>query len=312
MRLGHKENEVKKENGTIYLSASDLVGNLNCNHLSALDLQVVTGALEKPDYYDPLLEILRERGFRHEQNYIEYLKSQLHEISFIEGEGINDKTVDATLNAMREGKGIIVQAALRHGRWTGRADILRRVSVPSSLGDWSYEIIDTKLARETKGGSVLQLCLYADLLSNMQGVAPENLYIVSPWTDFEPQRFRYPEFAAYFRRVKRSAEIATGETRNCETYPDPKTHCDICRWKHDCDKKRREDDHLSLVANILKGQITELQENGIGTMHALGGLSSIPFNPRKGSLLSLEKVRAQAAIQVKALERVRTRSSFLS
>lgn len=256
MRLGHKENEVKKENGTIYLSASDLVGNLNCNHLSALDLQVVTGALEKPDYYDPLLEILRERGFRHEQNYIEYLKSQLHEISFIEGEGINDKTVDATLNAMREGKGIIVQAALRHGRWTGRADILRRVSVPSSLGDWSYEIIDTKLARETKGGSVLQLCLYADLLSNMQGVAPENLYIVSPWTDFEPQRFRYPEFAAYFRRVKRSAEIATGETRNCETYPDPKTHCDICRWKHDCDKKRREDDHLSLVANILKGQIT--------------------------------------------------------
>ena len=26
-----------------------------------------------------------------------------------------------------------------------------------------YEIIDTKLARETKAGSVLPLCLYADL-----------------------------------------------------------------------------------------------------------------------------------------------------
>lgn len=302
---------MKKENGTIYLSASDLVGHLNCNHLSMLDLQVATGALEKPAYYDPLLEILRERGFRHEQEYIKNLKSQGYGICFIEGEGIDDKAVDDTLNAMREAKDIIVQSALRHGRWTGRADILRRVSVPSSLGDWSYEIIDTKLARETKGGSVLQLCLYADLLSNMQGVAPDNLYIVSPWTEFEPQRFRYPEFAAYFRRAKRSAEIATDVTRNCETYPDPKAHCDICRWKHDCDKKRREDDHLCLVANISKSQIAELQENGIGTRKFLGGLSSIPFTPRKGSLISLEKVRAQAAIQVKALETGKNEVEFL-
>jgi len=302
---------VKKENGTIYLSASDLVGHINCNHLSMLDFQVADGSLEKPDFYDPLLEILRERGFRHEQDYIEHLKSQGHDICFIEGEGINDKTVDATLNAMMQAKDIIVQAALRHERWTGRADILRRVSVPSSLGAWSYEIIDTKLARETKGGSVLQLCLYADLLSKMQGVAPENLFIVSPWTEFEPQRFRYPEFAAYFRRAKRSAEIATDVTRNCETYPDPRAHCDTCRWKHDCDKIRSKDDHLCLVANISKSQITELQENGIGTRHSLGGLSSIPFNPRKGSLLSLEKVRAQAAIQVKALETGKNEIEFL-
>lgn len=302
---------MKKENGTIYLSASDLVGHLSCTHLSTLDLQVVTGALEKPDYYDPLLEILRERGFRHEQDYIEYLKSQCHEISFIEGEGINDQTVDATLNAMREGKDIIVQAALRQGCWTGRADILRRVSVPSSLGDWSYEVIDTKLARETKGGSVLQLCLYADLLSHTQGIEPENLYIVSPWSDYEPQRFRFPEFAAYFRRVKRSAEIAADGTQNDETYPDPKVHCDICRWKHDCDKKRRADDHLCLVANISKGQISELKENGIDTRHALARLAYIPFKPRKGSSLSLEKVRAQAAIQVKALETGKNEIEFL-
>jgi len=303
---------VKQENGNIYLSASDLVGHLNCNHLSALDLQVVTGALEKPDYYDPLLEILRERGFRHEQDYIEHLRSQQHEIAFIiEGEGINDKTVDATLTAMREGKDIIVQAVLRHGRWTGRPDILRRVSLPSSFGDWSYEVIDTKLARETKGGSVLQLCLYADLLSHIQGIEPENLYIVSPWTDFEAQVFRYQEFAAYFRRVKRSTEIAVDATLNRQTYPDPKAHCDICRWRNDCDQKRRADDHLCLVANISKGQIAELQENDIDTRHALGELSSIPFRPRRGSPLSLEKARAQAAIQVKALRTGKNEIEFL-
>ncbi len=302
---------MKKENRIIYLSASDLVGHLNCGHLSALDLQVATGSLAKPDYYDPLLEILRERGFRHEQDFINYLKSQGHEICFIEGEGINDKTVQATLNAMREGKDIIFQAALRQGCWTGRADILKRVPVPSSLGDWSYEVIDTKLARETKGGSVLQLCLYADLLSHIQGIDPENLYIVSPWTDYEPQKFRYPEYAAYFRQVKRSAELAADETQNFVTYPDPKAHCDICRWKQNCDKKRRADDHLCLVANISKAQITELQTNGIATLHALGELSSIAFKPRKGSPIALEKVRAQAAIQLKSLETGKNEIEFL-
>ena len=302
---------MKKDNGLIYLSASDLVGHLNCDHLSALDLRVATGSLKKPDHYDPLLEILRERGFRHEQNYIEHLKSQGYEIVVIEGEGINDATVEATLLSMREGKDIIVQAALRQGRWIGRADILKRIPIASDLGDWSYEIIDTKLARETKGGSVLQLCLYADLLAGIQGADPENLYIVSPWTDFEPQRFRYPEFSAYFRRVKKSAELATDESESHETYPDPKAHCDICRWQDDCDKRRRADDHLCLVANISKGQITECQENGIGTRHDLGRLASIPFTPRKGSVLSLEKVRAQASIQVKALETGKNEIEFL-
>lgn len=302
---------MNKENGTIYLSASDLVGHLNCDHLSKLDLQVVTGALKKPEYYDPLLQILRERGFRHEQNYIEHLKSEGYDVTVIEGEGINDATIEETQNAIKAGKDIIVQAALRHGRWMGRADILKRVSVPSSLGEWSYEVIDTKLAHETKGGSVLQLCLYADLLAQIQNVEPENLYIISPWANFEPQRFRYPEFSAYFRRVKISAEFAADESQIHETYPEPKMHCDICRWQNACDKRRRADDHLCLVANISKGQISELQENGIQTRHNLGELPSIPFTPRKGSMLALEKVRAQAAIQVQSLKSGKNEIEFL-
>ena len=302
---------MKREKGIIFLSATDLVGHLNCDHLSVLDLQVATGILKKPDYYDPLLEILRERGFRHEQEYIDHLKSKGFDVVLIEGEGINDTTVSETINAMRSGKEIIVQAALRQERWTGRADILRRIPIASSLGDWSYEVIDTKLARETKGGSVLQLCLYADLLSQIQGVEPENLYIVSPWTDFEPQIFRYPEFGAYFRRVKQSAEEAANENQGIETYPEPKSHCDICRWQRDCDQRRRDDDHLSLVANIAKSQRNELQENGIKTLHSLAKLPSIPFKPRKGSLIALEKVRSQAAIQVKGQETGELQYEFL-
>ncbi|MBW7990800.1 MAG: TM0106 family RecB-like putative nuclease [Planctomycetes bacterium] len=294
---------MKRLNGTIHLSASDIVGHLNCNHLSALDVQVASGLLAKPDHYDPLLEILRERGYRHEQTYIEHLEARGYEITVIEGFDITEEAVEATIEAMRKGKSIITQGALRYNRWSGRADILRRVEIPSDFGDWSYEVIDTKLARETKGGTILQLSLYADLLTDMQGVAPVNIYVVAPWSDYEPQVFRVADYAAYFRRVKTAAEVAVDQGSDSITYPEPKDHCAICRWRNQCDQRRRDDDHLCLVANITKNQICELQANGITTTQALADMPiPIPFVPRKGSPVSIEKAKAQASIQVQARE----------
>jgi hypothetical protein len=55
--------------GTLQLSASDLVGHLNCSHLTALDLAVAAGKLSKPSVWDPVLELLAERGSQHERAY---------------------------------------------------------------------------------------------------------------------------------------------------------------------------------------------------------------------------------------------------
>ena len=86
---------------------------------------------------------------------------------------------------MARGDAIIVQGALQAGRWNGRADVLRRVETPSRFGAWSYEVIDTKLARETKGNTVLQISLYSDLLSATQGVEPTSAYVVTPGTNYD-------------------------------------------------------------------------------------------------------------------------------
>ena len=292
---------MKNIKGNIQLSATDLVGHLNCGHLTALDVLVANGALKKPVHYDPLLELLRERGQRHEDAYIEHLRAQGSQVTEIDGIDITDKTVNATLEAMQNGSEIIIQASLRDAQWSGRADILRRVSTPSSFGDYSYEIIDTKLARETKGGTVLQLCLYADLLATMQGCAPERVYVVSPWSDFEPQVFRFADYSAYFRRVKSAAESAVQLKEGEEEYPDPKSHCDVCRWEQQCQQRRRADDHLCLVAGISKNQISELQDNGYGSTQALADMPiPLPFAPQRGAPASFERVKAQAAIQITA------------
>jgi predicted RecB family nuclease len=294
---------MKKIEHGIRLSASDLVGYLNCNHLTELDLRVVQGSLSKPAHYDPLLEILRERGRDHEQGFLQALKDSGLEVVEIAGIDINPTALEATAAAMRAGVDVIAQGALLSGLWAGRVDFLKKVEQPSVLGNWRYEIYDTKLARETKGGTLLQLCLYADLLTDLQGEPPEFIHVVAPWSDFKPQSFRYLDFAAYFRHVKKHAETAVSQADPQESYPEPKAHCDVCQWSEHCDKRRRSDDHLCLVAGISKLQINEFKGQGVTT---LTGLAELPlplrWKPSRGAAESYVRVREQARIQLKGRE----------
>ena len=183
--------------GELRPSASDLSGNLNCHHLTELEKAAARGELKRPAFWDPTLEALWARGEAHEQDYLQHLVHQGLKPTVIAGIDINDEAVAATAAAMAAGSPIIVQAALRAGHWAGRADVLRRVERPSALGEWSYEAIDAKLARETKGGTILQLSLYSDLLAQAQGLVPEHMYVVRSWTQFEPEEYRVADFAAF-------------------------------------------------------------------------------------------------------------------
>ena len=118
---------MKKVDDSFELSATDLVGHLHCRHLTALDRAVAEGVLAKPKVWDPLLEILSERGAAHEQSYIEHLTKAGLDVIRIDGFEVTNEAATETLAAMRRGVPVIVQGALSHQGWYGRADILRRV-----------------------------------------------------------------------------------------------------------------------------------------------------------------------------------------
>jgi uncharacterized protein len=188
---------MQKIGDSILLSASDLVGHLGCGHLTELDRAVALGQLAKPKMTNrPLLEILWERGLRHEQEYVEHLRKSGATVTVIDGTGIDHASIARTREAMLRGDDVIVQGAFRTGRWQGRTDVLLRTAFASKLGDWSYEIVDTKLARETKGGTVLQLCLYADLVATVQGDPPEQCHVVVPGCDLHQHTFPVDDYAA--------------------------------------------------------------------------------------------------------------------
>ena len=290
--------------GQVRFGAGDLVNHLACRYLTELNTQMAEGVLAAPGDRDTMLDLLQQRGLAHEEGYVQHLEESGCQITRIEGVGLSQTTVDATLEAMRSGSEVIVQAALTEGAWGGRADVLRRVDVPSDLGDWSYEVIDTKLARETKCGAILQLSLYSDLVRAIQGKLPEFMYVVAPWTGFEPQAYRTGDYSAYCRLIRSWLESAVTEDGQVANYPDPRQHCDICRWSRSCDARRRADDHLSLVAGISNLQMDELRVRSVDTTAILASEPlPLSWRPNRGAAASYERVREQARVQVEGRTR---------
>src|SRR5207245_11191676 len=174
--------KMKLAAGQIRLAATDLGNHLACRHLTTLDLQVAQGKRAEPDWAAPDLAVIRERGERHENEYLAHLCAQgltvenLGHISHKEEE----RLLAETLALMERGAEVIAQGALSNGEWFGRPDVLRRVAAPSRRWAWSYEVADTKLARETKAATILQLSLYSDLMGKIQGTVQECVWGVPP------------------------------------------------------------------------------------------------------------------------------------
>lgn len=291
------------------LSATDLANHLGCQHLTALDTAAVLGRLERPAWQNPVLEVLMQRGLDHERAYLDYLRSEGRTIVELPETGDTDAAFQATCDAMRHGIDIIVQPTLVLGQWHGRADILRRVTSQSALGPWSYEVVDTKLANETRAGTILQLTLYSDIVSDIQQRQPETMVVVSPGDPFRIETYRVNDYAAFVRLVRRKLLQSVSDGASADgkaalpTYPEPVAQCDICRWWSACDKKWREDDHLSLVAGISRTQRKELGRQGITTLTDLGSLSAPLAKPERGSVEALERIREQARVQLEQRRR---------
>ena len=301
--------------GAPVFSATDLVGYLACEHLTALERAVLHGAVERPHRNDRELEIIRKRGFAHEARYLEQLTAEGRRVVRVERNDEADRAAqirgqaDQTLDAMAAGADVIFQATFFDGRWLGYADFLLRVEAPdrpSIFGPYHYEVADTKLARHVKSGAVLQMCSYVEQLAAIQRVAPDWMHVVLGGSAGGEVSLRVADFMAYYRMAKRRFEAAVldedGALRpvaGSTTYPEPVDHCDVCRWAVECAQRRRADDHLSLVAGISSRQRASLATREIDTVVRLAN-APIPFDPPlDGTGASgIERVREQARIQV--------------
>ena len=126
-----------------------------------------------------------------------------------------DGDADAGLRSQRRGN------AGRHARRRGRplpgdarasargpaaSTSCERYPHRASLGAWSYQAWDTKLARETKGGTILQLCVYSPLLETDPGRASLSGACRDAGHRLRSRWLRVDDFGAYFRLLERGID----------------------------------------------------------------------------------------------------------
>lgn len=297
---------MRATDGALSYSATDLSNFLACPHQASLERAKALGQIEKPFRLpDPRLDVLRERGVEHERRYLEQCRAEGKEVVEVprpapelQGRERWQQHMASTRQALEAGPDVVYQAALTEGAWVGLADFLVRVETPSDLGEWSYEVVDTKLAREAKGGALLQVLLYSDLLSRLQGRVPENVHLALGGPESRFETFRVADYAAYYRSVRDRFLRHVRNEGPLASAVDPVAHCEICGWRRRCEQERRDVDHLSFVAGIQGRQRDALRARDVDTLEALATLELPVQPPLEGvSSAALKRVAKQAHIQ---------------
>ncbi len=310
--------------GKPVFAATDLVGFLACEHLVGLELAAMAGLVKRPTRLDPEIDLIARRGLEHEARYLAGLEAGGrvvtridpgdHDAPASERLGRLTAAAAATQAAIRRGDDAVYQATFFDGRWLGLADFLLRVPRPSALGEWSYEVVDTKLARHVKASALLQICSYVEQLTVIQGAQPEWMHVALGGSARTVERHRVADYMAYYRTVKAAFEArvrADGGVAAvyppAATYPEPVEHCDVCRWNLVCQARRRADDDLALVASAPTRLRRALKGRGVATRRGLAALELPLPVPLDGvGPVALATARDQAAIQVRGQDEART------
>lgn len=255
------------EGDRILLSASDLMRFMGCSHATALDLAYMRGKGPVPREDTEDAALLQKQGDAHEAAHLAKLKASCVSVIEIDRSDLAENA-QATRAALASGPQIVFQGALLGDNWGGWSDFLERVERPSDLGSFSYEVTDTKLKRRPHPKHVLQLVLYSDLLTEIQGVAPEFAHV--ELGDGSRAQLRLADYQAYARMARQRLEAFLESP--APTQPIPCADCGLCRWGDHCESQWQAEDSLFNVANITRTQVKKLEAAGITTMERLAGL----------------------------------------
>ena len=210
--------------------------------------------------------MLKDNGIDHEKEYLGRLRQEGKSVIEIPREGTLDSRINATLDALNLGVDVVYQAVLRDGCWCGTPHFLIKCDTPSSLGDYSYEVLDTKLTTKPELKHLTQPCGNSDMLSKLQGWLPHQVHIVT--SNGRKYSFKVNDHISYYHHNKNRFERYFNKPPN-KSSPKPCNLCNSCRWLTDCEKQWEQTDHLKLVHNIKETQRDNLRRAGITTVAQL-------------------------------------------
>lgn len=233
-----------------------------------------------------------------------------------------DRSVAATLALIEQQVPVIYQGTLRGGtgeiEFSGRPDFLLRgdyrfeftdsglSAVQGSGPKDKYSAWDVKLSQSPKIDYQNQVGLYLDVLQKL-GLASQGehglLLGSRKVASFDAQVLMAQLEEA---RTKFFSKVGLFLEHPAQTIQDlgslvceASSYCDICEYPALCEFRRHELGHLQLVANITKGNIFALKEDGVENLDQLVSFSG-PSISLSNELLS--KLQTQARLQQKTYQ----------
>ena len=164
-----------------------------------------------------------------------------------------------------------------------------------------YMVWDAKLARQPRPSMLLQLCCYAEMLSELQGAPVDRVGLVLGAT---PLVLRVQSFDALYRRT-RDRFLAAQRAFDPAAMPDiPSPSQPTGRWSSLASALLEARDDLRLVARLTAKQARVLTANGVPTASALAELDGVSRAdlPMIGGVTPpvLRRLSRQAALQMQA------------
>ncbi len=241
--------------------------------------RVYLNAHEDPAKKRPLsqfLDLLFSRGTLYEKRIIESLECRSPE-----GLTKQDRS-KSTLDLMRVGEDCIYQGVLIAGDEQGIPDLLKKVSVPSALGDHSYIPIDIKSGKgyESNSNNALkktygiQLAFYARLLEAVQGVYPEHAIVID--IDGQEISFDLNDFKEKLEEIlPHIRALVTGQERDC---PALIQKCTLCGWYDLCLERLKASNDVTLLPGVGRGSKQALNGAGIQKVEDVTALDGRQVN----------------------------------
>ena len=218
---------------------------------------------KKPDQ-DPLNEILKKDGIRHEETLIKKLLNKNFKVKRLKGKQ-SKADYKESFDAMIHGYDFIYQASFNNDQIRGAVDLLKRVEIPSKLGSFSYVPIECKLASNVNITFIIQALCYCDLLDETLGLIPKTFEIYLGGGSFEC--FEVHKFWDWYQFKKNEYKTFL---RNFDPNKEPEDiPGDHSNWTEFITERLKKKRDLILVHNMLKTQRNKLRSEGILSIDCL-------------------------------------------
>jgi uncharacterized protein len=248
-------------------SPSMLKSFLNCKYTIFNEINEKALKLVRKEKGFSDLKLL-ERGNVHEEDYFKILKDKHSKVINIKPLKLTQQEkFKKTVESMKEGFDVIRGGYLVDQEWLGEFDFLIKVkNSKSKLGDYSYEVTDTKNSLKIKVDHVIQVSMYSYLLEQVQGTLPDNFHIVLRTLEVETVPIKYVN--EFFKYNKKKYELFLKKDVE-KVKPEKCNFCKLCDWAENCENIWIKEDNLNQVGGINKNYIKKLKTHGIKTLTQL-------------------------------------------